>query len=148
MSSNPGSEGRAPHAVGRVVAAAIAAGTIVVGIAVNRGIVPLDGTARDVTGDALWAFMMTWWIAALWPRMAIRHRGLVALAISVAVELSQLVHTPWLDALRRTTPGRLVLGSGFDARDLVAYALGVAAAMLAGHLMQAPLRGRSRVGGE
>jgi hypothetical protein len=56
-------------------------------------------------------------------------RAAVALAICFAVEASQLVHTPALDALRATTPGRLVLGSGFDPRDLLAYAGGVLAAL-------------------
>jgi hypothetical protein len=42
-----------------------------------------------------------------------------------AVEFSQLIHLPMLDALRRTTLGYLVLGSGFDRRDLAGYAGGV-----------------------
>jgi hypothetical protein len=41
-----------------------------------------------------------------------------------------MYHAPWIDALRSTTLVQLVLGSGYDARDLVAYALGVAAAAL------------------
>jgi hypothetical protein len=52
------------------------------------------------------------------------------LAICFAVELSQLYHAPALDALRETTAGHLVLGSGFDPRDLIAYAAGVCAAAL------------------
>jgi hypothetical protein len=35
-----------------------------------------------------------------------------------------------LDALRRTTAGHLALGSGFNRRDLAAYAGGVLAAVL------------------
>jgi hypothetical protein len=49
----------------------------------------------------------------------------VALTICWIVEFSQLVHAPWLDGWRATTLGHLVLGSGFDPRDLVAYGLGV-----------------------
>jgi hypothetical protein len=41
------------------------------------------------------------------------------------VELSQLYHAAALDAVRATTAGHLVLGSGFDLRDLVAYGVGV-----------------------
>ena len=44
-------------------------------------------------------------------------RAAVALAFCFAVEFSQLVHLPALDALRRTTAGHLALGSGFDPRD-------------------------------
>jgi hypothetical protein len=43
------------------------------------------------------------------------------------VEVSQLWHAPALDAIRATDIGHLVLGSGFDLRDLLAYLLGVAA---------------------
>jgi hypothetical protein len=48
----------------------------------------------------------------------------------LVVEVSQLYHAPAIDALRATFVGALVLGSGFDLRDLAAYALGVASALL------------------
>ena len=35
------------------------------------------------------------------------------------------VHVPWLDALRATTLGALVLGQGFLWSDIVCYAVGV-----------------------
>jgi len=57
-------------------------------------------------------------------------RIVVAVAICFAVELSQLLHTPELDSLRRTTVGQLTLGSGFDVRDLLSYTVGVLAAAL------------------
>ena len=111
---------------------ALAVGTIVVGLTIHRGgaALRLGPVARDVLGDALWAVMIVWWLGALAPTLRLRVRGGVALAICVAVELSQLLHTPALDAARRTLPVRLVLGSGFDPRDLVAYAAGVLAAVL------------------
>jgi len=73
---------------------------------------------------------MAWWIAAVIPTARRLTWGTIALAVCAAVETSQLYHTPALDALRRTTLGHLVLGSGFDPRDLAAYAVGVAAAVL------------------
>jgi hypothetical protein len=48
----------------------------------------------------------------------------------VAVEVSQLYHAPVVDAVRATRLGHLVLGSGFDARDLAAYAGGIVGAVL------------------
>lgn len=80
---------------------------------------------RDVLGDALWATMMAWWIGAAAPRLTLTVRTALALGICFAVEFSQLIHVPSLDAVRRTTLGHLVLGSGFDRRDLLAYAAGV-----------------------
>ena len=109
---------------------ALALGTIAVGLAVHVYGDVLGATTRDVLGDALWAAMIAWWIGALVPRASLRVRGVAALAICAAVEVSQRFHGPTLDAWRRTTAGHLVLGSGFDPRDFASYALGVAAAML------------------
>ena len=103
--------------------------TIAVGLAVHFGGSRMSPAVRDVIGDALWAVMLMWWVSALLPRLARVARAGLALGICCAVEVSQLYHTPGLDALRRTTLGHLVLGSGFDPRDLAAYALGVLAAV-------------------
>ena len=110
--------------------AAFALGTIVVGLAVHLRGSALSPGVRDVLGDALWAAMVTWLIAAIAPALRLPWRAAIALACCFAVEFSQLVRTPALDALRRTMAGHLVLGSGFDARDLVAYSGGVLAAVL------------------
>lgn len=81
-------------------------------------------------GDALWAVMITWMIGAAAPALALRTRAIAAYAVCVAVEVSQLFHSAALDAVRGTTAGHLVLGSGFDARDFASYAFGVIAAIL------------------
>jgi hypothetical protein len=120
----------------RYVAAALL--TIVVGLGVHLGGSFIPPAARDVAGDALWATMMLWWISAVSPRSRLVTRAGIALGISWLVELSQLYHAPWLDAARSVTLGRLVLGTGFDTRDLVAYAGGVAL----GCLIDGLIRGR------
>jgi Protein of unknown function (DUF2809) len=109
---------------------ALAVGTIVLGLAVHGRGGALSPVVRDVVGDALWAAMAAWWIAAVAPAVPLAWRAAVALAFCFAVEFSQLVHLPALDALRQTTAGHLALGSGFDPRDLAAYAAGVLAAVL------------------
>jgi len=48
-----------------------------------------------------------------------------ALAFSIAIELSQLYHAPWIDSIRHTTLGALILGFGFVWSDLICYAVGV-----------------------
>ena len=108
----------------------LAATTIAAGLWVHSVTKTIGADTRDVLGDALWAVMIVWLISAIAPRAQLLARGAVALAICVAVEFSQLVHTSSIDALRSSTIGHLVLGSGFNPRDLVAYALGVAAAAL------------------
>lgn len=108
------------------VAYALTAGVyIAAGLLVYLGGSALPHAARDVMGDALWAAMMASLVSATRPSASRAWRCAVALAICYAVEGSQLWHTPTLDALRATRVGHLVLGSGFDARDLVSYTAGI-----------------------
>lgn len=130
----------------RLTYVALAVTTIAIGLWVHRGGLTLSAAARDVTGDALWAAMMVWWVGAAIPTAPALTRGAVALTICVAVELSQLVHASWLDAVRETTLGRLVLGSGFDRRDLLAYALGVVVAAVLERAVRRRLRKPVAVG--
>lgn len=120
----------APLRFSRVWYAALALGTVALGLGVHLYGDFFGPTLRDVLGDALWAAMIAWCVAMLVPGAPLRNRSFVALAICFVVEVSQLYHAPALDALRRTTAGQLTLGSGFDPRDLFAYALGVLAAVL------------------
>jgi hypothetical protein len=115
---------------GRKVYLGLAIGTIVLGLIVLLGGRALPLAVRDILGDALWASMLVWWISVAAPRMPLRTRGLAAFAVCVAVEMSQQYRTPALDAIRRTLPGHLVLGSGYDPRDFLAYAAGVLAAIV------------------
>ena len=39
--------------------------------------------------------------------------------------MSQLYHAPWIDSIRHTTLGGLILGYGFLWSDLACYAVGV-----------------------
>ena len=108
---------------------ALAVGTIGLGLLVHlRGTLP--SAARDKLGDALWAVMIVWCISGATPTARLMTRGAVALAVCWAVEGSQLYHAPVVDSLRATTAGHLVLGSGFDPRDLAAYTAGVLAALV------------------
>ena len=114
----------------RLTYVALALATIIVGLAVHLRGSTLGPAARDIVGDALWASMIVWWVSALAPRTHRWARCGAAYAICALVELSQAVQTPILDAIRATTIGQLVFGSGFDSRDFAAYAVGVAAAAL------------------
>jgi hypothetical protein len=84
----------------------------------------------DYAGDTLWALMVFLGISVLGPRWGVLWRGGTALTFAYAVEFGQLYQAPWIVGLRDTTPGRLVLGSGFLGSDLVCYAVGIALGML------------------
>ena len=76
-------------------------------------------------GDVLWAVLVYLLIAFVWRQYLSRWIALAALMVSVAVECSQLCHAPWIEAIRKTTLGGLVIGWGFAWGDLVAYASGI-----------------------
>ena len=104
--------------------------TVAVGLAVHLHGSGLPPAIRDVLGDALWAAMIVWLVSLAAPNAALWGRAAVALAICCTVELAQLIKHPALEAMRSSTLGHLVLGSDFFPRDLVAYAGGIAAAVM------------------
>ena len=59
-------------------------------------------------------------------------------------ECSQLYHAPWIDLIRSTTLGHLVLGSGFIWGDFVAYAIGVGAGALGEIAMRSVMAARTK----
>lgn len=81
-------------------------------------------------GDALWALMVYFMIAFLLRKSKLSRVALGAVCFSFAVEFSQLYHPQWLDALRRTRLGGLILGYGFLWSDLAAYTLGIGIGIL------------------
>jgi len=86
-------------------------------------------------GDTLWALCVFLGLGWLCPRATPERNALIAFAFSLAIELSQLYHAPWLDALRANPIGGLVLGYGFLWSDLVCYAVGIAAGWLVERLI-------------
>jgi hypothetical protein len=76
-------------------------------------------------GDALWALMVFVGLAFVKPRASTAHLAVLAFAFACAIELSQLYQRPWLNEIRGTTIGHLVLGSTFSWPDIAAYAVGV-----------------------
>jgi len=82
------------------------------------------------SGDTLYATMIFIGVGFLVPRWSSLHAGVVSLLFCFAIELSQLYHAPWIDHLRHTRLGGLVLGYGFLWSDLLCYTLGVTLGLL------------------
>jgi len=106
------------------LAAGIAA-VIALGLA-SRSFPLVPAALGKYPGDALWSLMVFLGVGWLCPRAATLKLATLALSFSYLVELLQLYQPPWLEAVRSTTLGHLVLGSTFSWRDLIAYAVGVA----------------------
>ncbi|NQX03098.1 DUF2809 domain-containing protein [bacterium] len=110
----------------RVLYAGLALAVIAAGLLWRASFMPLPPVVSKYGGDALWALMGFVGLGFLLPRAPTRVVALLALTTSWGVEFSQLYHAPWIDAVRATRPGHLVLGSTFNWPDLPAYAAGVA----------------------
>ncbi len=109
----------------RVRYAVLATALVAAGLLWRSGLIPLPQVCSKYGGDALWALMIFVGFGFLFPRVSTLALALLALGFAWSVEFSQLYHAPWIDAVRATLPGRLVLGATFNWPDLPAYALGV-----------------------
>lgn len=76
-------------------------------------------------GDVLWAMMVYFGCRFLFAGTRKRMAFGCALLFSYGIEISQLYHTPWIDAIRSTMLGGLMLGYGFLWGDVVCYTVGV-----------------------
>lgn len=99
------------------------------GLATRKFADALPGFIANHGGDALWTVAVYLALAIVSPRTSPLKLGLLAFGISVAVEFSQLIDIAWLNGIRATLPGRLLLGSGFLWIDLARYFVGAAMAV-------------------
>ena len=76
-------------------------------------------------GDTLWALMVFLGLGFLFHAARTPVLAGAALGIAFGVELSQLCEADWLNQIRSTRLGALVLGKGWVATDLLCYAVGV-----------------------
>ena len=103
----------------------LAIAVLAVGLLWRSPLVNMPEGFSKYGGDALWALMVFVGFGFLLPRASMLTLALLALTFAWAVEFSQLYHAPWIDAVRATLPGRLILGTTFNWPDLPAYALGI-----------------------
>lgn len=80
---------------------------------------------KDYLGDSLWSLMIFIGFTFIFNRMKTIKITIMALIFSFIIEISQLYHADWIDGIRITVLGRLVLGSTFSWSDLVAYIIGI-----------------------
>ena len=102
--------------------------TIATGLLVRMNKQWFPDIANLYLGDILYAFMMFYIVSFFALQKSGRTRALIALAICYCIEVFQLYQSDWINVIRQTIPGKLVLGSGFLWSDLLAYFIGVAAA--------------------
>lgn len=76
-------------------------------------------------GDALWALMIFLATGFIFNKIKTLSALTIALCFCFLIEVSQLYHAAWIDAIRQTTLGGLILGFGFLWSDMLAYTVGV-----------------------
>nr|WP_274035861.1 DUF2809 domain-containing protein [Streptomyces sp. MMBL 11-1] len=108
----------------RAVAAVAAVVTVAAGLAVRAG---ADGAFAKYAGSALYTVLLCTLVAFCAPRARPAVVASMALGLSWAVEFAQLTGVP-AELSAQSTAARLVLGSTFNAPDLLWYAVGAAAA--------------------
>lgn len=113
--------------------------TIGLGLGSRRYGAYLPAVVAQYAGDTLWALLVFLAVSTVMPQAGLPRRGALAFVVAYAIELSQLYHGRWIEMLRQTTLGGLVLGYGFLWSDLVCYGIGI----LAGMAIDYMLRGRA-----
>lgn len=103
----------------------LAVGVLGLGLA-SRRFAANPSFVHEYVGDALWALMVFFGVAFVAYRQPTTVVAALAVLFCFGIELSQLAHAPWLDSLRATRLGELVLGYSFLWSDLLCYSAGIA----------------------
>ncbi|EJV80552.1 DUF2809 domain-containing protein [Bacillus cereus] len=114
----------------RVVYARFTIVVIILGLSSRKFAFALPHLLNDYLGDALWALMIFTGFGFLFPKTETKKLAFISLMFCYGIEASQLYHAEWIDSIRATTLGGLVLGYGFLWSDVVAYTIGVGVGIL------------------
>ena len=85
---------------------------------------PVPEWLRDGSGGVL--YVLFWMLAFLVvnPDTPSSRLAVTVFIATCGVEFSQAIHVAWLERLRATLPGRLILGTMFSWGDFPPYAVG------------------------
>lgn len=98
--------------------------TIILGL-LSRKVQGLPQIISSYSGDALWALMVFFLFSFLFNKKSTIFILVISIIFSYGIEISQLYHSPWIDSIRATTLGGLILGFGFLWSDLICYTVGI-----------------------
>ena len=111
-------------------------GTVAAGLAVRFVPMGLPAMIVKYGGSMTWALLFSWLISTLLPSSRSIAVGLIAVALTTAIEFFKLVRSPALDAFRLTVPGVLLLGRHFSVWDILAYWFAVGIGVLVDRRMR------------
>ncbi len=113
-----------------VISIALMLATIAAGLAIRFANLGLPRAVVKYGGSMLWAVMIYWLVSTLLASWRLPSAAALSGLIAAAVEFLKLYHTPGLDAFRRTLLGIVLLGSIFSFRDIAAYWIAIALAVI------------------
>ena len=87
----------------------------------------LPSFLAEYSGDTLWALMIFLISGFVFSYNSTLLNAAIALMFCFAVEFSQLYQAEWINMIRQTKIGGLILGYGFLWSDLLCYAAGITA---------------------
>ncbi|WP_350224340.1 DUF2809 domain-containing protein [Lysinibacillus sp. fls2-241-R2A-57] len=99
--------------------------TISLGLASRKWSTLLPSFVAQNAGDILWAMMVYFGFRLLLVRQSTLTAILLSFLFSFGIEFSQLYQEDWINQIRGTSLGALILGKGFLVEDLVRYTVGI-----------------------
>ncbi|WP_299581645.1 DUF2809 domain-containing protein [Mucilaginibacter sp.] len=114
--------------------------TILVGLLSRH----IEGVPMFV-GDILWGLMVYFIVRFLFIGKSIKWVTIVSLLFCYSIEFSQLYQAPWINSIRHTVVGGLILGETFFWGDMVFYTIGISAGILINVLLNKRPANRSGI---
>ena len=87
---------------------------------------PISPSLRDASGGISYVLVFILAFGALSQKASSQTISIGVLGVTCCLEFLQLWHPDWLEACRRTLPGRLLLGTTFEWTDFPPYFIGAA----------------------
>lgn len=104
--------------------------TVPLGLIVRFAPDPIPAEAGDFLGSVIYeVFWIQLW-GFLYPQARLWQVAAWVCGLTCGIEVLQLWQPDWLQNIRATVPGRLVLGNSFNWSDFPAYFVGSAAGWL------------------
>ena len=114
----------------RVVYFIITAAVMLMGLLSRKFMFIFPSSIAPFVGDMFWAMMVYYGFRFLLPKLELLKSFNIALIFSFIIEISQLYQSDWINTIRKTTIGGLVLGHGFLWIDLISYSIGIVIAVI------------------
>jgi len=114
----------------RVVYFIITAAVMLMGLLSRKFMFIFPSSIAPFVGDMLWAMMVYFGFRFLFPKLELLKSFNIALIFSYIIEISQLYQVDWINTIRKTTIGGLILGHGFLWMDLISYSIGIIIAVI------------------